>query len=743
MKTIKANWFNFLIFLTLSLSLCNLNSFSQGIAINTTGAAPDNSAMLDISTASGPTGSRQGILIPRISLSSNTDVSGFYTPLATSLMVYNDGASGLSPAGFYYWNGSQWTQATGPQGPTGAAGVTGATGLLGSGAATGNTPYWDGSQWVLNNSNIYNAAGNVGIGTSTPGEKLEVVGNIVSKGTLWTSRTSAANNSWQSVTYGNGLFVAVASDGTGNRVMTSPDGINWTIRTSAANNDWYSVTYGNGLFVAVASSGTNNKVMTSTDGIIWTLRTTPSEGIWTSVTYGNGMFVAVGISGTVMTSPDGIIWTSGTSASTNNWRCVTYGNGMFVAVSYDGTGNRVMSSPDGINWTSRSSTADNMWYGVTYGNGLFVAVAWTGSNKVMTSPDGINWTPRTSPDKYWVSVTYGNGLFVAVSWADGTNVNTVMTSPDGINWTSRISAATNDWLFVTYGNGMFVAVTNSGTGNRVMTSGKTDFNIIPANNIYQGGMTINGNVGIGTKTPGTLLDAKIGTSHLRFNNSWNPAGLNTGDQVLEITTDETGHFAKIQSHQYDVGYTTLSLQGDGGNVGIGTTDPGTSKLKVAGTIESSTGGIKFPDGTVQTTAATAAGTTRVFVKSGSYSLSTGFATMIYPTEVLDVSNEYSTSTGIFTATNAGYYNISASTGKQRDGHNNAILKVVKNIGGTPEILFGCIANSYNTGASSSVSGIVYLTAGETICIQMRQSTWAVAVEDNGEGTFPFLSIIQM
>jgi hypothetical protein len=45
--------------------------------------------------------------------------------------------------------------------------------------------------------------------------------------------------------------------------MTSPDGINWTIRTSAADNPWASVCYGNGLFVAVALSGTGNRVMTA------------------------------------------------------------------------------------------------------------------------------------------------------------------------------------------------------------------------------------------------------------------------------------------------------------------------------------------------------------------------------------------------------------------------------------------------------------------------------------------------
>ncbi|MFM9052546.1 MAG: fibronectin type III domain-containing protein, partial [Bacteroidota bacterium] len=81
-------------------------------------------------------------------------------------------------------------------------------------------------------------------------------------GINWTTRTSAADNAWSSVTYGNGLFVAVASTGTGNRVMTSLDGITWTARTSAADNEWRGVTYGNGLFVAVAWSGTGNRVMT-------------------------------------------------------------------------------------------------------------------------------------------------------------------------------------------------------------------------------------------------------------------------------------------------------------------------------------------------------------------------------------------------------------------------------------------------------------------------------------------------
>jgi hypothetical protein len=366
------------------------------------------------------------------------------------------------------------------------------------------------------------STGNVGIGTTTPGEKLEVVGNIISKGTSWTSRSSAADKTWNSVTYGNGLFVAVASPtflGGGNGVMTSPDGITWTLRTIAPDDDWRSVTYGNGLFVAVGN-GIANRVMTSPDGITWTSRTSAANFTWRSVTYGNGLFVAVAFSDTgngVMTSPDGITWTSRTSAANNEWVFATYGNGLFVAVADTGTGNRVMTSPDGITWTLRASAADNAWFSVTYGNGLFVAVAANGSgNRVMTSPDGITWTLRASAaDKDWFSVTYGNGLFVAVAGPGSGTGNLVMTSPDGITWTSRASAADNDWRSVTYGNGLFVAVAISGgTGNRVMTSGKQDYQVLAHNNIYQGGMSIlSGNVGIGTMSPGSKLQVAGGDAY--------------------------------------------------------------------------------------------------------------------------------------------------------------------------------------------------------------------------------------
>jgi hypothetical protein len=296
----------------------------------------------------------------------------------------------------------------------------------------------------------------------------------VANGNNWISRTSAADNTWTSVAYGNGLFVAVANTGTGNRVMTSPDGITWTSQSAASDDLWRSVTYANGLFVAVGESGTGNRVMTSPDGITWTSRASAVDNEWSSVTYGNGLFVAVaetGVGNRVMTSPDGITWTSRSSAVDVTWSSVTYGNGLFVAVAQLGTGDRVMTSPDGITWTSHAAAANDRWASVTYGNGLYVAVSYIGTtgSRVMTSPDGTTWTLATSAaDNAWRGVTYANGLFVAVS-TSGTG-NRVMTSPDGTTWTSQASAAENGWLSVTYGNGIFVAVSGTGTGDRVMTS---------------------------------------------------------------------------------------------------------------------------------------------------------------------------------------------------------------------------------------------------------------------------------
>ncbi len=280
----------------------------------------------------------------------------------------------------------------------------------------------------------------------------------------WLPATSSNPSSWTSIIYAKSQFVAVAFNGAGNRVMTSPDGITWTDRVAAAASGWKSITYGSGLYVSVNTDGTTSGVMTSSDGITWNLRTSP-VGSWISVCFGNGLFVAVdnsGISTNVMTSTDGITWSAVTTGNTKLWSSVAFGNSTYVAVSAF-TGD-VMTSPDGSTWTLRTPSIANSWASVTYGGGLFVAVAQSGTANtlVMTSPDGITWTTRTSAaNNTWNGVCYGGGLFVAVA-SSGAG-NRVMTSPDGITWTIGTSGENNSLISVTFGFNRFVAVSSNGT----------------------------------------------------------------------------------------------------------------------------------------------------------------------------------------------------------------------------------------------------------------------------------------
>jgi hypothetical protein len=270
---------------------------------------------------------------------------------------------------------------------------------------------------------------------------------------------------WSSIAYGNGLFVAVSSDGT---VMSSVDGVTWVERTAASANQWNAVTFGNGLFVAVSGTGTGDRVMTSANGVDWTSQSSAADNNWSSVTFGNGLFVAVASSGTgnrVMTSPDGETWTIQSSAEDNDWSDVVYGNGLFVAVASSGTGNRVMTSPDGENWTIQSSAADVSWSSIDYGNGLFVAVSRNNSDKTMTSTDGINWTARDIQTGRWSEITFGNGVFVTVQVVGSA---TTAISKDGINWfyiDVPPSIISSQFTALAFGDGTFVAVSNIiGTG---------------------------------------------------------------------------------------------------------------------------------------------------------------------------------------------------------------------------------------------------------------------------------------
>jgi hypothetical protein len=160
-----------------------------------------------------------------------------------------------------------------------------------------------------------------------------------------------------------------------------------------------------------------------------------------------------------------------------------------------------------------------------------------------------------------------------------------------------------------------ISVSGATTGNVPMFTDTTGD--LGGSLIFQSGS----NVGIGTKTPASVLNAVSGVSDFRWNTG--AAGLTPTISVLsttgkagailagtngtEFTFDSAGWFsistdshAKFLNNGLGQGPQLLTVLPNG-NVGVGTNAPA-YPLSVGGVIQSSTGGFMFPDGTTQKTA---------------------------------------------------------------------------------------------------------------------------------------------
>ena len=76
-------------------------------------------------------------------------------------------------------------------------------------------------------------------------------------------------------------------------VLPATAQITWTSRTPAVDNNWYDVTYGNGVFVALAYTGTGNRVMTS-GSLIPPTTNVPTLSEWGYIGL-TGLLLALGV----------------------------------------------------------------------------------------------------------------------------------------------------------------------------------------------------------------------------------------------------------------------------------------------------------------------------------------------------------------------------------------------------------------------------------------------------------------
>lgn len=352
------------------------------------------------------------------------------------------------------------------------------------------------------------------------------------KGNPWIPITLPVSGYWQSLVFGNGIFVAIDS-ATSNKVVYSSDGINWISATMPSMAEWNNIVYGGGLFVAIAYN--SNKVAYSTNGINWTASTLPSTANWISLAYGGGKFVAIAYnSDKAAYSSDGNSWSAATLPASANWSDVAYGNGTFVAIA-SGT-NGSATSTTGTSWAARTMPSSAAWQSVTYGNGIFVALV-ASSSVAASSADGVTWDTRALPvSSTWRNISFGDTSFIATAF--GSNITA--SSEDGITWILKTLPSVTSWGCVAYGNGTFVALTNDGTANgAILTTSIANTRALYTSKQYR---TV------------TVSDTSVQTKHL------NATEINLNTLIVSQTDGTTEATRQLTLRKVDRDYLAIHLK---------------------------------------------------------------------------------------------------------------------------------------------------------------------------------------
>ena len=276
-------------------------------------------------------------------------------------------------------------------------------------------------------------------------------------GVVWDVVGTLNATGFVDVAYGAGKFVAVKSGNT-DSVEYSADGITWTQDDMPANSTWSSVTFGNNIWVAVASDSNNGAI--SIDGETWTASTIGSPDSndpagYQRVRYGQGLFMATstlnGQTGYqyVMTSENGLYWTDNSVPTTNNegatqvdgYKAVAFGNpqrtGTWIAIMND-SGTHAVKIRTGATTKARAFVAENKIFAIRIhepGSGYDTTPAMT-----IVDPNNVFELPFT--------VRTGSGVLAQPNWINR-----------GAGYTTgNAEVDLGDGYADTFQNGSFVAV---------------------------------------------------------------------------------------------------------------------------------------------------------------------------------------------------------------------------------------------------------------------------------------------
>ncbi len=478
----------------------------------------------------------------------------------------------------------------------------------------------------LTTASLSGRAQSVGIGTTSPNAAAALDVSSTSRGLL-PPRMSQAQRDLLTTTQSLGTAQAgLLIYNTDTKVLNAWDSSKWTEVLSSGSGtpsssgsvtNTFSFT-GSTQTYTVPTGVTSISVSATggTGGAIYSVAGSPSARIQATLTVVPGEVLTVvvggqGNSGTGGYGGGGTSQSQGggggatdlrrtSTSSTGDY--LTTRNALLVAAGGGGSGYTAAGGAGGT--PSPGGNGQNAGTGTYGGSGASQTAPGAGAGSPFIGNPGSNNNGGGGYGGGGGGGYYGGGAGGASGGSSGNP-----TGGGGSSWVMSTGSSTVSYATGSAGNGaltitaVVLTLTAPALSGANITGVPGTWSVNGSSFYYSGG-----NVGISTTTPLvplsvapnnlgpklTLWDAGSTTQHYGFGISANQ---------LNYQVQGTADHVFSKGGKNNDGTEEMRLQGSSGNLGIGTATPG-QKLEVAGQIFSNTGGFRFPDNTVQTTATT-------------------------------------------------------------------------------------------------------------------------------------------